>query len=192
MVVYKIVFPKFTRAWRQEIHRASPATSRSDMPLSPLVCVFASNACAPSPTCSFLRCLRGSLRGWRNTVGNLIEISWLQKGLPPASFYRYMRETYRGKVSSNSRCQKVLFQQHSANLSFIGSTLPGAASSPSRDLHPVRIARIRCPRFVPRVGSPRNLFLIGSLTAALRFSKGWVRKTRILDCELGVVLFLIR
>ena len=28
----------------------------------------------------------------------------------------------------------------------------------------------------PRVGLPRNLFLIGSLTAALIFSKGWVRK----------------
>ena len=50
-------------------------------------------------------------------------------------------------------------------------------------LHPVRIARIRCPRFVPRVGLPRNLCLIGCLMAALRFSKGWVR---ILDCELGV------
>ena len=56
----------------------------------------------------------------------------------------------------------------------------------STHLHPVRIARIRLPRVVPRVGLPRNLFLIGSLTAALRFSKGWVRQTRILDCELGV------
>ena len=40
----------------------------------------------------------------------------------------------------------------------------------------------RKPRFVPRVGLPRNLFLTGSLTAALRFSKGWVRK----DANLGL------
>ena len=43
-------------------------------------------------------------------------------------------------------------------------------------VHPVRIARIRLPRFVPRVGLPRNLCLIGNLTAALRCCKGWVRK----------------
>ena len=49
-------------------------------------------------------------------------------------------------------------------------------------VHPVRIARIRCPRFVPRVGLPRNRCLIGSLTAALRFSKGWVRN----DANLGL------
>ena len=41
---------------------------------------------------------------------------------------------------------------------------------------------MRCPRFVPRVGLPRNRFLIGNLTAALRFSKGWVRK----DANLGL------
>ena len=56
-------------------------------------------------------------------------------------------------------------------------------SAPHRAvIHPVRIARIPYPRFVPRVGLPRNLFLIGSLTAALRFSKGWVRK----DANLGL------
>ena len=49
-------------------------------------------------------------------------------------------------------------------------------------VHPVRIARIHYPRFVPRVGLPRNLFFIGGLTAALRFSKGWVRK----DANLGL------
>ena len=49
-------------------------------------------------------------------------------------------------------------------------------------LQPVRIARIHCPRFVPRVGLPRNLFLIGSLTAAVRCSKGWVRQ----DANLGL------
>ena len=32
------------------------------------------------------------------------------------------------------------------------------------DVHSVRIARIRCPRFVPRVGLPRHLFLIGNNT----------------------------
>ena len=51
-------------------------------------------------------------------------------------------------------------------------------------LHLVRIARIHYPRFVPRVGLPRNLCLIGSLTAALRLSKGWVRK----DANLGFYL----
>ena len=55
-------------------------------------------------------------------------------------------------------------------------------------LHPVRIARIRCPRFVPRVGLPRNLFLIGSLTTALRFSKGWVRKDANLGLRTGCIV----
>ena len=49
-------------------------------------------------------------------------------------------------------------------------------------LRPVRIARIHCPRFVSRVGLPRSLCLIGSLTAALRFFQGWVRK----DTNLGL------
>ena len=54
-------------------------------------------------------------------------------------------------------------------------------------IHPVRKARIHYPKVVPRVGLPRNLSLTGSLTAALRFSKGWVRMiTGILDCELGL------
>ena len=57
----------------------------------------------------------------------------------------------------------------------------GACSS----LHPVRIARIRLPRFVPRVGLPGNRCLIGSLTAALRFSKGWVRKDANLRLRTG-------
>ena len=52
-------------------------------------------------------------------------------------------------------------------------------------LHPGRIARIHNPRFVPRVGLPRNLFLIGSLTAALRFSKGWVRRDANLGLRIG-------
>ena len=33
---------------------------------------------------------------------------------------------------------------------------------------------------------PRKLFLIGSLTAALRFSKGWVRK----DANLGLRIYI--
>ena len=45
-------------------------------------------------------------------------------------------------------------------------------------VHPVRIARIHYPRFSPRVGLPTKIHLIGNLTAALRFSKGWVRKYR--------------
>ena len=44
------------------------------------------------------------------------------------------------------------------------------------------MARFHVTRFAPRVGLPRNLLLIGSLTAALRFSKGWVRK----DSNLGL------
>ena len=53
-------------------------------------------------------------------------------------------------------------------------------------VHPIRIARIHVTRFSPRVGLPRQIYLIGNLTAALRLSKGWSEKTRILDCELGV------
>ena len=55
----------------------------------------------------------------------------------------------------------------------------------SSAIHPVRIARIRCPRFVPRVGLPRSRFLTGSLTVALRFSKGWVRKDQNLGLRTG-------
>ena len=46
--------------------------------------------------------------------------------------------------------------------------------------HPIRIRRIRLPRFVPRVGL--RFKQIRTLSA-LRFPKGWVRKER----ELGVV-----
>ena len=38
--------------------------------------------------------------------------------------------------------------------------------------------------FVPRSGLPRNLCLIGSLTAALRCSKGWLRK--YLNLVMGI------
>ena len=43
------------------------------------------------------------MKGWRHTVGNLIEFVWLAKT--------------GGTVSSNSRFQAVLSQQYSANLS---------------------------------------------------------------------------
>ena len=55
-------------------------------------------------------------------------------------------------------------------------------------IHPVRIARFHVPRFSPRVGLPRDLFLIGSLTAALRFSKGWVRKDLNLRMRTGCIV----
>ena len=42
--------------------------------------------------------------------------------------------------------------------------------------------------FCPRVGLPRNFILIGSLTAALRFSKGWVRKDLNLVMGIGCTL----
>ena len=58
-------------------------------------------------------------------------------------------------------------------------------------IHPVCIAIIRCPRFVPRVGLPRNLCLIVSLTAALRFSKGWVRKDANLGLRTGCIVLVL-
>ena len=52
-------------------------------------------------------------------------------------------------------------------------------------VQPVRIARFHITRFSPRVGLPRSLLLIGSLTAALRLSKGWVRKEANLGLRTG-------
>ena len=60
--------------------------------------------------------------------------------------------------------------------------------SPIR-IHPVPITRFSPTRFVPRVGLPRNLFLIGSSTAALRCSAGWVRKD--LNLVMGIRCRLI-
>ena len=60
-------------------------------------------------------------------------------------------------------------------------------------VHPVPITRFSLKIFCPRVGLPRNLCLIGSLTAALRFSKGWVRKDLNIILGIGrivVALFL--
>ena len=45
------------------------------------------------------------LRGWRNTVGNLIGLFWLNKNIPRASIYWYMHEHEMGTLSSNSRFQ---------------------------------------------------------------------------------------
>ena len=45
--------------------------------------------------------------------------------------------------------------------------------------------------FFTRVGSPRNRFLIGSLTAALRLSKGWVRKDLNLVMGIGYTLLAL-
>ena len=57
------------------------------------------------------------------------------------------------------------------------------------DVHPVRIARFHVTRLLPRVGLPRNLLLIGNLTAALRLSKGWVRKDPNLGLRTGCMMF---
>ena len=76
------------------------------------------------PICPFPSSLRQknvpglfwSLSGWRNAVGSLIQIRWAQKDLWRASICRYMREKRSGPISSNSRCQTILFHQYSANL----------------------------------------------------------------------------
>ena len=47
----------------------------------------------------------GTVRGWRNTVGNLIEIVWL-KNLSRGSIYWHMRETQR--VMFHRICQHSL------------------------------------------------------------------------------------
>ena len=47
----------------------------------------------------------GTMRGWRNTVGSLVEFVSARKSLSRASIYRYMHETQRDRVSSNSRIQ---------------------------------------------------------------------------------------
>ena len=54
-------------------------------------------------------------------------------------------------------------------------------------VHPVPITIFFPTIIFPRVGLPRNLF-IGSLTAALRFSKGSVRKDLNLVMGIGCSL----
>ena len=50
-----------------------------------------------------------NIRGWRKTVGNLIEYARFKKGLSRASIYWHTQEKQRRRVSSNSRCKKVLY-----------------------------------------------------------------------------------
>ena len=64
-----------------------------------------------------------SLRGWRSMVGNLIEISWLERKEEAGPFAWHMRETQRGTLSSNSRFQTALAQQYSASLSILWSEM---------------------------------------------------------------------
>ena len=52
-------------------------------------------------------------------------------------------------------------------------------------IHPVPITIFSLTRLFPRVGLPRNLLLICGLTAALRFSKGWVQKDLNLVMGIG-------
>ena len=59
-------------------------------------------------------------------------------------------------------------------------------------LHSVRIARTHYPRFSPRVGLPRKIYMKGNLTAALRFSKGWVRKDDNLRTRIGCITNTIK
>ena len=81
------------------------------------------------------------VRGWRNTVGNLIEFFWLKKAYHWPQFFLYMREAQRRTVSSNARCQAVLLQQYSANLSVGCKRIPRAAAA----LHGRRRGRTRAP-----------------------------------------------
>ena len=74
-----------------------------------------------APCCAAARAPR--LRGWRNTVGNLIEMFGLNKNLSLASIYWHTRETRRGTVSSNSRCPTILVQQCSADRSPLQASL---------------------------------------------------------------------
>ena len=61
---------------------------------------------------------------------------------------------------------------------------PGAAPRrPLSGIHPVLIPRIRCPRFVPRVGL--HFKAIRTLSA-LRISKGWVREEPNLGMRIGI------
>ena len=57
---------------------------------------------------------------WRNTIGILIEICWLEKAFLRAAIYWYVHDKQRGTVSSQSRLQTAQFQQYSANLSCKG------------------------------------------------------------------------
>ena len=72
----------------------------------------------------------------------------------------------------------------------------GPADAIQRDgrlyIHPVAITKSSLTRLIPRVGLPRNRFLMGSLTAALRLSKGWVRKDLNLVMGIGFTYYVSR
>ena len=65
---------------------------------------------------------------------------------------------------------------------FVGLPLPRSVA-----IFPIRIARIHVTRFSPRVGLTRQIYLIGNLSAALRFSKAWVRKDANLGLRTGCI-----
>ena len=67
---------------------------------------------------------------WMYDIKRLVEYGWkphrdvlAQEYISRPSIYWYMHETQKGKVSSNSSLQTVLFQQYSANLSDIPGTM---------------------------------------------------------------------
>ena len=68
--------------------------------------------------------------------------------------------------SSYCHCHHIYWHYHHSVLSIIDIII----------IHPVPITMLSLTILVPRGGLPRNRFSIGSLTAALRFYKGWVRK----------------
>ena len=101
------------------------------------------------------------------------------------SFRKSYQEIISGNHIRNTRASRAGPEPHSKAPGKAREIGRGGCATPV--LHPVHIARIHYPRFVPRVGLPRNLCLIGSLTAALRFvPRVGYDKTRLLDCELGV------
>ena len=67
------------------------------------------------------------------TVGNVIEICWLEESPSPASHYWNMREKRRGRVSSNARFQAALFRQCSANLPGRGRKEESGAKDPEAE-----------------------------------------------------------
>ena len=68
--------------------------------------LFVGDLC-PTQLCTCL--LQAPLRGWRNTVGSLIEICWLKRAHHRPQFTgTCVKHSQSGTVSSNSRFQTVL------------------------------------------------------------------------------------
>ena len=59
----------------------------------------------------------GPVRGWRSTIGNLIDMFRLKQKPIAGLMLLYTREQLRGTVSSNPRVQTVLLRRPSANRS---------------------------------------------------------------------------